>query len=145
MSKTHRPKRHDNWRTPRDFYETLDAQYDFNFDPCPYMHDVSRWDGLNISWSERNFVNPPYSHPHLRKWVIKAYHESRLGKLCVMLIPASTDTNLFHDVILPYATTIQFVRGRLRFTGLNAEGKECNDPAMKGSMIVVFDGRPGSL
>ena len=41
----------------------------------------------------------------------------------------------------PNATSIEFVRGRLRFEGYNNRGEFCNAPAMKRSMVVVFDGR----
>lgn len=33
----------DNWATPKDFYESLDREFHFDFDPCPFMHDMS-WD-----------------------------------------------------------------------------------------------------
>ena len=104
------------------------------------MHDMS-WDGLEIEWKQRNFVNPPYSRPLLELFVRKGIKEARKGKLCVFLIPASTDTKLFHDIIVPNATDIEFVKGRLRFEGYNNAGELCNAPAMKGSMIVIFDGR----
>jgi hypothetical protein len=139
--KAYKPKQSDSWSTPRNFYDKLDAIHNFTFDPCPLNHDLSKWDGLQIDWCTRNFVNPPYSQPLLRQFVEKGLAESRKGKLCVFLIPASTDTKLFHDVILPNATSIEFVRGRLKFEGYNNKGEFCNAPAMKGSMIVIFDGR----
>ena len=99
------------------------------------------WDGLQISWQQRNFVNPPYSQKLLKAFLIKGIEESKQSKLCVFLIPASTDTKLFHEVILPNATKIEFVKGRIKFEGYNNQGEWCNAPAMKGSMIVIFDGR----
>ena len=33
----------DDWKTPRDFYNKLNTEFNFDFDPCPYMHDMS-WD-----------------------------------------------------------------------------------------------------
>jgi phage N-6-adenine-methyltransferase len=136
--KANKPAQPDDWRTPAYIYDELNARFDFDFDPCPFQHDMS-WDGLEIEWGQRNFVNPPYSRPHLANFVKKAIRESAKGKLCVLLIPASTDTALFHDWILPYATQIDFVRGRIKFEGYNNRGEFCNMPAMKGSMIVVFD------
>jgi len=138
--KASRPIQPNDWKTPSDFYDKLNKRFDFDFDPCPFQHNMI-WDGLQVEWGKRNFVNPPYSRPHLENFVIKGINESRKGKLCVFLIPASTDTRLFHDVILPNATDIEFVKGRLKFEGYNNEGKWCNAPAMKGSMIVIFDGR----
>ena len=140
-AKASKPPQPDDWKTPADFYEKLNAKYDFDFDPCPFQHDLTLWDGLEVEWGERNFVNPPYSRPNLERFVLKGIKEAEKGKLCVFLIPASTDTALFHDHIQPKATSIEFVRGRLRFEGFNNKGELCKGPAMKGSMLVVFDGR----
>lgn len=139
--KANKPSQPDDWKTPSDFYNKLNERFDFDFDPCPFQHDMS-WDGLEIEWKQRNFVNPPYSRPNLERFVRKGIIEADKGKLCVFLIPASTDTRLFHEVILPNATSIEFVRGRIKFEGYNNRGEFCNAPAMKGSMIVIFDGRP---
>ena len=139
--KAARPIQPNDWKTPQDFYNKLDDRFFFDFDPCPFQHDMS-WNGLHVEWGASNFVNPPYTTELLKKFVLKGIDESKKGKLCVFLIPASTDTRLFHDVILPNATDIEFVKGRLKFEGYNNEGKWCNAPAMKGSMIVIFDGRP---
>ena len=47
----------DNWSTPKDFYEKLDQEFYFDFDPCPFQHDISLWDWLNIAWGGGNFIN----------------------------------------------------------------------------------------
>lgn len=134
----------DNYATPPDFYEVLNARFNFNFDPCPYNEGVIEpsGDGLLIEWGERSFVNPPYSRRLKEAFV-------RKGKLCVFLIPVSTSTSLFHDYILPNAKSIEFVRGRIKFgkrdsggvfyIPKNKDGKESS--GTKDSMIVVFDGR----
>ena len=141
MNKANKPTQPDDWRTPKDFYYKLDERFAFDFDPCPFQHDIKLWDGLKIDWGKRNFINTPYSRPNLKLFILKGIEESSKGKLCVFLIPASTDTILFHDVIKPNATDIEFVKGRLRFEGYNNQGELVNMPAMKGSMIVIFDGR----
>jgi hypothetical protein len=46
----------DDWKTPDDFYNKLNTKYNFDFDPCPFMHDISKWDGLLIDWRERNYI-----------------------------------------------------------------------------------------
>lgn len=51
----------DNWATPPEFYEKLNKEFHFDFDPCPLNHDENEWDGLKCGWSYVNFVNPPYS------------------------------------------------------------------------------------
>lgn len=132
----------DDWGTPLSFYNDLNKEFDFNFDPCPLNHDLEKWDGLKIDWKERNFINPPYSQKLKESFVIKAVEESRKGKLCVMLLPVSTSTRLFHDYIIPNQTEIRFIRGRLKFQGINTKGESVNDKAgMHDSMVVIFDGR----
>jgi len=48
----------DNWATPKEFYNQLNKEFNFDFDPCP-LH--STFDGLKTEWGKVNFVNPPYS------------------------------------------------------------------------------------
>ena len=35
----------DNWETPKDFYNELNKEFNFDFDPCPLN---SSFDGLSI-------------------------------------------------------------------------------------------------
>lgn len=124
------------WETPTDFYNKLDAEFNFNFDPCPLDAD---FDGLNIEWKERNFINPPYSRGLKESFIRKALTESRKGKLCVMLLPVSTSSKIFHEVILPNAE-IRFIEGRIKFIGINTEGKKVdNKCGTFDSMVVIFN------
>ena len=66
----------DNWATPKDLYNKLDAEFNFNFDPCPLN---SRFDGLLMDWKERNFINPPYSRKLKELFINKAYKEATTG------------------------------------------------------------------
>lgn len=131
----------DHWATPKDLYENLNEEFGFDFDPCPYQHNMA-WDGLVVDWGKRNFVNPPYSLRLKEAFVKKAVEESLKGKLCVLLLPVSTSSKLFHEHILPAAKEIRFVKGRIRFIGVNTKGDLVTDkPPMHDSMIVVLDGR----
>lgn len=131
----------DDWKTPDYFYNELNKEFDFNFDPCPYQHDIKKWNGLEIEWKERNFINPPYSRKLKEAFVKKAIQESKKGKLCVMLLPVSTSTRLFHDFILPNKKEIRFIDGRIKFSGINTKGEYVNNKSgMHDSMIVIFDG-----
>ena len=132
---------HDNWETPKELYDELDAEFDFDFDPCPicFGEITPDKDGLLIDWGERNFINPPYSRNLKDAFVKKAIEESNKGKLCVMLLPVSTSTVLFHDYIQPNADEIRFVRGRIKFIGINTFGEKVSNKAgMHDSMIVIF-------
>jgi hypothetical protein len=135
----------DDWQTPPEFLALLSGEFDFNFDPCPYQHNVDLWDGLNIDWGERSFINPPYSRKLKETFVIKAIEQAAQGKLCVCLLPVSTSTKLFHNYILPNMSEIRFLKKRLKFSGTNTRGETVNNKAgMHDSMLVIFDGRtPG--
>lgn len=131
----------DNWATPKYFYDALDAEFHFDFDPCPLNTGeiTPDKDGLKIPWGKRNFINPPYSRGLKEAFVKKAIDVSLDGRLCVMLLPVSTSTKLFHDYIKIFAKEIRFVRGRIRFLGTNTKGEYVTNKApMHDSMIVVF-------
>ena len=138
--KSVRQNNSDNWETPQLFYNKLNDKYNFDFDPCPIN---SEKDGLLMEWGNRNFINPPYSRKLKESFVHKALEQSIKGKTCVLLLPVSTSTKLFHDVILPNAKLIEFVRGRIGFIGINSNNKKTNgtEKPMHDSMIVVFEGR----
>lgn len=53
------------------------------------------------------------------------------GITTVMLLPARTDTQWFHDYILNPKREIRFIRGRLKFGG-------AKNSAPFPSMVVVF-------
>jgi site-specific DNA-methyltransferase (adenine-specific) len=123
----------DHYATPRDLYAKLDAEFHFDFDPCP-LH--SPFDGLSasVNWGRSNFVNPPYNAKDKPRFIKRAYEEWMGGATCVLLIPAAVSTKQFHDLILPNAE-VRFLRGRLKFN----DGKTCGK---HDSMVVVFKARP---
>ncbi len=127
---------HNDWATPKELYNELDKEFNFDFDPCPLF---ANFDGLKIEWGERNFINPPYSKKLKDAFVKKAIEEASKGKLCVMLLPVSTSTILFHDYIQPNADEIRFIKGRIKFVGVNTFGeKVTNKVGMHDSMLVVL-------
>lgn len=135
-------KHSDNWATPPYVYDILNKKYNFDFDPCPINHDLNKWDGLKIDWGKSNFINPPYSQKLKEAFIKKAIEESKKNKICVMLLPVSTSTKVFHELILPNASNILFVKKRVRFIGINTKGEKVNNKApMHDSMIVIFNGK----
>ena len=128
----------DDWKTPRDFYDKLNAEFNFDFDPCPYMHDMS-WDWLEVEWGGVNFVNPPYSLELKTAFVKKAIEESKKWKTCVLLIPVSTSTKLFHDYILPNKKEIRFIKWRIKFSWYNSKWEYVDSKCgMHDSMIIIM-------
>ena len=127
----------DDWATPVELYDSLDKEFNFNFDPCP-LH--SSFNGLEIEWSERNFINPPYSRMLKEAFIRKAFEQSQKGRLSVMLLPVSTSTKIFHEVIYPNAE-IRFLKGRVKFKGVNTFGELVDTKCgMFDSMVVIFRG-----
>lgn len=115
-----------DWKTPKRFYQELNKEFKFDFDPCP---SNTKFNGLEIEWGKRNFVNPPYKYIYI--WIKKGFEEFKKGKTVVFLIPSRTDTKWWHEFILPYAKEIRFIKGRLCF---NDDGK----PAPFPSCVVIF-------
>ena len=115
-----------DWKTPKAVYQVLDAEFGFDYDPCP-SNAVK--DGLKEEWGKVNFVNPPYGH-EIPKWIKKGFEEWKKEKTVVFLIPSRTDTRWWHDYCMK-ATEIRFIKGRLYFD----DGAGC---APFPSAIVIF-------
>ncbi len=149
MDKVHFSTGKDDWGTPQDLFDALNKEFGFTLDPCAnddnhkcVKYYTKEQDGLAQSWAgETVFCNPPYSRKTKSNagqaaWVEKCYQEAQKGSVVVLLLPARTDTILFHDFILGKAE-IRFIKGRLNF---EVAGKKSKDPAPFPSMIVVFWG-----
>ena len=82
------------WLTPPELMADLQAEFNFNFDPCPYPKPDD-FDGLTAEWGERNYVNPPFGaivYPDGKKrgataWARKCLAEWQKGKQVVMVYP----------------------------------------------------------
>ena len=81
------------WLTPPELSAELDAEFRFDFDPCPYPLPEG-FDGLTCEWGKSNYVNPPFGsiiHQGKKKgptaWVRKAIEECRKGKRVVLVYP----------------------------------------------------------
>lgn len=81
------------WLTPPELYRTLNAEFSFTFDPCPYPLPAD-FDGLTCEWGVSNYVNPPFGsivHEGRKKgptaWVRKALAEQAKGKRVVLVYP----------------------------------------------------------
>jgi len=115
-----------DWKTPKALYAELNAEFGFNFDPCPSQHT---FDGLTVEWGRSNFCNPPYGRD-IGNWLHKGFSEWQKGKTVVFLIPSRTDTKWWHEVVMK-ATEIRFIKGRLKFD-------DQPNPAPFPSAVVVF-------
>nr|WP_249261806.1 phage N-6-adenine-methyltransferase [Lactiplantibacillus plantarum] len=135
----------EDWETPQDFYDRLNAKYHFEWDlaasddnaKCScyftrYDNSLEQdWEGL----SGNLFLNPPYGR-ELKLWVKKAATTRLKDKQnLVMLIPSRTDTSYWHDYIFNHAE-IKFLRGRLKFEVDGVSG----DSAPFPSAVVIYTG-----
>ena len=143
MNKTLLSSKNMCWCTPQDFFDKLNAEFNFVLDPaateatakCPLFY-TPEVDGLAQSWDRGGavFCNPPYGR-EIGKWVKKAFDEARGGFPIVLLIPARTDTAYFHDYIYDKAD-IRFLRGRIDFEDENGSSA---DAAPFPSMLVIYN------
>jgi hypothetical protein len=118
----------EEWSTPSDVYAALDAEFNFTFDPCPLGGNEDGTATLFVKWGgERVYCNPPYG-PGIRPFLERATE----ADLAVFLIPARTDTRWFHEIVLPHAKEIRFIKGRLKFG-------DSKNSAPFPSMIVIFE------
>lgn len=126
------------WETPQKLYDMLDSIFHFTLDPCATAENskckkyfTKDDDGLKKSWEGHTvFMNPPYGR-EVKKWIKKAYEESRNSNTTVVcLLPARTDTKYWHDYCMR-SHTIYFVKGRLKFG-------EATNSAPFPSAVVVF-------
>lgn len=129
----------DEWATPREFFDKLNAEFHFTLDPCalPTNAKCAKYytpqdNGLSQNWGgEIVFCNPPYGRA-IYDWVRKCSEESKKPNTTIVaLIPARTDTRYFHEYIYNKAREVRFVRGRLKF------GNSKNSAPFP-SMVVVF-------
>ena len=133
-----------DWATPQDFYNQLDAEFGFTLDPCASQASAkcssfytADDDGLSKNWEGQTvFMNPPYGRK-IGNWIQKAYEEGEKGNTRVVaLIPARTDTKYWHNYCMK-ATEIRFVKGRLKF----GQGNTKNSAPFP-SAVIVFSGSP---
>lgn len=149
-----------DWWTPPDVLRALGVVFDL--DPCAPPLPAAPWlperryslpqDGLSLPWEGRVWLNPPYG-PRTVDWLRRlAQHGDG-----VALVFARTDTAWWHEVV-PCATAVTFVSGRLAFIREGAEmrsgnsgapsallafGDECADAVETSKLGMTF--RSGSL
>jgi phage N-6-adenine-methyltransferase len=131
----------DEWATPQDFFDEVDAEFGFELDVCalPSSAKCARYfspddDGLAQEWAGACWMNPPYGS-EIGRWVAKAHESADAGATVVCLVPARVDTAWWWDHCR-YGE-IRFLRGRLKFGGSDTS-------APFPSAVVIF-GRPAQV
>jgi len=143
-----------DWSTHDIFMEYLKLRFGYNPSldgaaseinhKAPKYHTISD-NGLEQDWGlEKVWLNPPFGR-ELPTWLEKcrataeAWPRGPLAPidepLIFCLIPARTDTKWFHDIVVPSASTIYFIRGRFNFDLKHERDKGCSPFP---SMLVVW-------
>lgn len=73
------------WLTPPDLMQSMQEEFNFTFDACPYPRPDSYCSLSLEEWGSSTYVNPPFSGP--TAWVRKAIAESEKGKKIVFVFP----------------------------------------------------------
>lgn len=96
------------WETPQWLFDKYDQEYHFDVDVSATKENTKckkffspEQDGLKQQWTGTVWMNPPYCDLDL--WIEKAFNESLSGATVVSLVPARTDTKVFHKYILPFS------------------------------------------
>ena len=91
---------------------------EYFYDPCPahtpYKAPIF-FNGLYGDWEKFNYVNPMYEVKTLRLFVKKAVQQAKQNRMSIMLLPAKTDQDWFHNIILKNRYEVHWIEGRLRF------------------------------
>lgn len=77
------PKRY--WAIPAAFYERVNREFQFDFDPCPNPRPLD-FDGLTAQWGQSNWVNPPFTGG-VMAWVRRGIQMRELGCTSVFILP----------------------------------------------------------
>ena len=105
------------WLTPRYIIDTLGH---FDTDPC--CPKVMPWrtadrmltkedDGTIAPWYGRVWLNPPYGKESV-PFLDRMAHHAGGG---IALIFARTNTKTWHELVFPFAHSILFMQGQIRF------------------------------
>jgi phage N-6-adenine-methyltransferase len=147
------------WGTPPAFIEWLETNLmtqPLDLDVCANEHNykVRRYftekdNSLKQDWDSYNaFMNPPFGHGGKlqREFFEHAVHEVHVMNNCInlwALVPARTDTKLFHEIILPNAETIYLIKGRFNFKSANnIKGANAPFPSMLVHFTCLEEDKP---
>lgn len=137
----------DTWTTPRDFFDKVNAEFNFGLDAAalqnstlvpdnwygPDHPDPASRDALRIDWNHNSrgkpiWLNPPYGRV-IKQWVAKAESVANGGGTVVCLVPSRTDTAWWHDHCIKHE--IRFIRGRLKF------GNQPNSAPFPSALVIM--------
>ena len=87
------------WITPPELYESLDNEFHFDFDPCPYPNPKN-YDSIKLEWKNMNYVNPIFRRKDSdhkygpTAFARKAIDEQKKGRSSFLTLPTQSYVNL---------------------------------------------------
>ena len=119
-------------QTPRVFYETLDAIFHFDHDPCPVG---AKYDAMQVDWGAMNYVNPPFEVT--AGFAFRASEMAiRKNAKTVLICPVATNSRWFTELAKTGTLlAVIFIREGMTFDGYNK--------SMGLNMNLLLIGRPG--
>ena len=140
-----------DWNTPPKYVKLITEFFgEIDLDPCSNEFSTISSkikyelpiNGLNESWDYKHiYVNPPYgrnkgSKISIYDWIEKGVESYNNGSELLYLIPVSTNTSHFKELIFKHAKGICFLNDtRLKFW---SEGKEDKKGAPMACCFVYF-------
>ena len=135
-----------SWGTPPAFIKYVENTFGVNFtlDAAANEHNAKApvWideeaDSLTQQWRGVVWLNPPFGHggKNVKQFIQRAVDMKYMCGSIWVLIPARTDTRMFHELVIPNASAIYFIKGRLNHTHpTKVKGANATFP----SMLVEF-------
>lgn len=127
------------WLIPKAIYDPLNAEFSFDFDPCPFPYVGV--DGCAIEWGRSNWVNPPFCRADAvngngpTAFVRKAIEEQKKGKTSVLILPVPSLLGLLFEA----GAEIRPV-GRVKWVETE-DGSEMPNPSV--CAVFILRGVPG--
>ena len=114
-----------DWETPQPLFDAIAERFKFTLDLAASEDNTKcqnffseEDNALAMEWIGICWLNPPYGGSgknSLKEWIKKAHSEAiKHQSVVVMLIPARTNTNWWHDYCMK-ASEIWLLRGRPKF------------------------------
>jgi phage N-6-adenine-methyltransferase len=112
-----------DWGTPPELFQKLNEEFHFSIDAAadatnallPRFFNLAN-NALDQSWQgERVFLNPPFLYT--LRFVEKAVKEAEGDCLVVLILPVRSGNKVWQLHILPRASEIRYLPGRVTFVG----------------------------
>ena len=122
------------WLTPPTLYTSLDNEFHFDFDPCPYPKP-EEFNSLEIPWGKMNYVNPPFRKKDggPTAFIRKAIKEQKKGNSSVIVVPTPSYVNL----LLESGAELKSI-GRVKWIGTHNH-KPSNNPSPITCFVLKGD------